>query len=179
MDGGRRHRRGDRRLRDRGIAAAAAGLDGVEVNAGQYSLIRQFLSGLTNQRGDEWGTDRSQFAREVLGAVRRGLGPDRVLGLRLSCDELAPWAGIVPEAGAAMAAELAPLVDYLVVVRGSIFSAAATRPDGHVEPGSTSSCAGRCGMRSTARRRSVCRDRSSTSTGPRPRSTTACATWSR
>ncbi|MGH9117864.1 MAG: mycofactocin system FadH/OYE family oxidoreductase 1, partial [Acidimicrobiales bacterium] len=115
-------------------AAAAAGLDGVEVNAGQYSLIRQFLSGLTNHRDDEWGSDRSKFARDVLGAVRRGLGPDRVLGLRLSCDELAPWAGIVPEAGAALAAELAPLVDYVMVVRGSIFTTAATRPDGHAGP---------------------------------------------
>jgi 2,4-dienoyl-CoA reductase (NADPH2) len=111
--------------------AAGAGLDGVEVNAGQHSLVRQFLSGLTNHRGDDWGTDRLRFARSVLGAARRGLGPDRVLGLRLSCDELAPWAGIVPEAGATIAAELSSLVDYVVVVRGSIFSTAATRPDGH------------------------------------------------
>lgn len=40
--------------------ARAAGLDGVEVNAGQHSLVRQFLSGLTNQRGDEWA-DRTRF----------------------------------------------------------------------------------------------------------------------
>ncbi len=33
--------------------AVAAGLDGVEVNAGQFTLVRQFLSGLTNLRGDE------------------------------------------------------------------------------------------------------------------------------
>ncbi len=43
--------------------AARAGLDGVELNAGQNSLIRQFLSGLTNQRDDEWGSDRCLFAR--------------------------------------------------------------------------------------------------------------------
>ncbi|HEY7938922.1 MAG TPA: 2,4-dienoyl-CoA reductase, partial [Acidimicrobiales bacterium] len=43
--------------------AVASGLDGVEVNAGQFSLVRQFLSGLTNQRGDEWGTDKLRFAR--------------------------------------------------------------------------------------------------------------------
>lgn len=115
--------------------AAEAGLDGVEVNAGQFSLVRQFLSGLTNHRDDEWGSDRLRFARDVLAAARRGLGPGRVLGLRLSCDELAPWAGIVPERGAEIAAALASLVDYLVVVRGSIYTAAATRPDGHVPPG--------------------------------------------
>lgn len=117
----------------RAAAAAAvdAGLDGVEVNAGQHSLVRQFLSGLTNQRADGYGSDRSRFAREVLAAVRDGAGPDAVLGLRLSCDELAPWAGITPEAAAGLATELASLVDYLVVVRGAIFSVASTRPDGH------------------------------------------------
>ena len=115
--------------------AAASGLDGVEVNAGQFSLVRQFLSGLTNQRGDEWGTDRLRFARDVLGAVRAGAGADAVVGLRLSCDELAPWAGLTPELAADVAVALAPLVDYLVVVRGSIFTASATRPDMHEQPG--------------------------------------------
>ena len=116
-------------------SAAAAGLDGVEVNAGQHSLIRQFLSGLTNQRGDEWGTDRLRFARDVLAAVRGALGPDRVLGLRLSGDELAPWAGITPDQAPAIAAELTAVVDYLVVVRGAIYSAEKTRPDFHEPPG--------------------------------------------
>lgn len=112
-------------------AAAGAGLDGVEVNAGQHSLIRQFLSGLTNRRGDAYGADRTRLAREVLTGVRAALGPDPLLGLRLSCDELAPWAGLTPELAADVARELAPLVDYLVVVRGSIFSVAETRPTGH------------------------------------------------
>jgi 2,4-dienoyl-CoA reductase (NADPH2) len=115
-------------------SAAAAGLDGVEVNAGQHSLIRQFLSGLTNQRGDEWGTDRLRFARDVLAAVRGALGPDRVLGLRLSGDELAPWA-VTPDQAPGIAAELAAVVDYLVVVRGAIYSAEKTRPDFHEPPG--------------------------------------------
>ncbi len=116
-------------------AAVAAGLDGVEVNAGQHSLVRQFLSGLTNQRADGWGTDRLRFARAVLEAVRGAVGPGAVVGLRLSCDELAPWAGIVPDAGAAIAAELAGRLDYLTVVRGSIFTVSATRPGTHVDPG--------------------------------------------
>ena len=116
-------------------AAVAAGLDGVEVNAGQHSLVRQFLSGLTNQRDDEWGTDRTRFARAVLDAVRGAAGASAVVGLRLSCDELAPWAGIVPETGAEVAAALAAPVDYVTVVRGSIFTVSATRPDTHVGPG--------------------------------------------
>src|SRR5688572_14200198 len=117
-------------------AAAAADCDGVEVNAGQHSLVRQFLSGLTNQRGDEWGTDRVRFARDVVTTVRAAVGPDRVVGLRLSCDELAPWAGITPEMAPAMAGELvAAGVDYVVVVRGAIFSIEQTRPDFHQPTG--------------------------------------------
>jgi 2,4-dienoyl-CoA reductase (NADPH2) len=117
--------------------AIDAGTDGVEINAGQHSLVRQFLSGLTNQRDDEWGGDRLAFAREVLIATRRAAGVDAIVGLRLSCDELAPWAGIVPEAATQLAVELAAAgaLDYITVVRGSIFTVAATRPDGHTAPG--------------------------------------------
>lgn len=114
--------------------AVRAGLDGVEVNAGQHSLVRQFLSGLTNHRQDDYGEDRLRFAREVLESVRRAVG-DAVVGLRLSCDELAPGAGIVPEAAADIARAFATVIDYLVVVRGSIDTAWATRPDMHVPPG--------------------------------------------
>lgn len=115
--------------------AAGSGLDGVEVDAGQFSLLRQFLSGLTNQRTDAYGEDKLLLLREVLAAVRARIGADRVLGLRLSCDELAPWAGITPEQAEGIAREAASAVDYLVVVRGSAMGTSATRPDSHTEPG--------------------------------------------
>jgi 2,4-dienoyl-CoA reductase (NADPH2) len=115
--------------------AADSGCDGVEINAGQHSLVRQFLSGLTNQRDDEWGHDRLLLARRVIAAVRARL-PDRVVGLRLSCDELAPWAGITPEQAPAIAADLVTSgIDYVVVVRGSIYSSEKTRPDFHEPSG--------------------------------------------
>ncbi len=115
--------------------AVEAGCDGVEINAGQHSLVRQFLSGLTNHRGDEWGQDRLVFARQVIEAVRGAIG-DRIVGLRLSCDELAPWAGITPDMATGIAAGLASLgLDLLVVVRGSIFSAEKTRADFHEPTG--------------------------------------------
>ena len=60
--------------------AVEADLDGVEINAGQHSLVRQFLSGLTNQRDDEWGQDRLRFAREVIAA--RAIGARRRPGRR-------------------------------------------------------------------------------------------------
>lgn len=115
-------------------SAVDAGLDGVEINAGQHSLVRQFMSGLTNHRGDEWA-DKTAFARAVITAVRSEVG-DAVVGLRLSCDELAPWAGITPEMAPTIAAELTECgLDYVVVVRGAIFSAEKTRPDFHEPTG--------------------------------------------
>ncbi|HEX4981145.1 MAG TPA: mycofactocin system FadH/OYE family oxidoreductase 1 [Ilumatobacteraceae bacterium] len=115
--------------------ATDAGCDGVEINAGQHSLVRQFLSGLTNQRDDEWGRDRNLFARQVIEAVRAS-APDRVVGLRLSCDELAPWAGITPDQAPAIATDLAASgIDYIVVARGSIYSSEKTRPDFHEPTG--------------------------------------------
>ena len=120
---------------DAARVALSAGCDGVEINAGQHSLVRQFMSGLTNHRGDEF-SDRLLFARRVIETVRRATGPNAIVGLRLSCDELAPWAGITPEMAPNIAAELSACgLDYVVVVRGSIFSVEKTRPDFHEPTG--------------------------------------------
>ncbi|MEU3271550.1 mycofactocin system FadH/OYE family oxidoreductase 1 [Saccharomonospora sp. NPDC006951] len=116
--------------------AVESGADGVEIDAGQHALLRQFLSGLTNHRRDAYGTDRTALLCEVLSTVRNRIGKDRILGLRLSCDERAPWAGITPEHAPGLAASLtrgAGAIDYLTVVRGSAMAAA--RPDSHTEPG--------------------------------------------
>lgn len=118
---------------DAAAAASKAGLDGVEVNAGQWSLLRQFLSRLTNRRADRYGSEPPLLLREVLAAVR-GATPPSVVGLRFSCDEMAPWAGIVPEEAVGTLASLAgeDLFDYVTVVRGSAYGTGATRPDGNV-----------------------------------------------
>ncbi len=110
--------------------ARASGCDGVELNAGQHSLLRQFCSGLTNLRDDAYGGDRARLVREVLAEVRGALG-NGVLGLRFCADELAPWAGITPGEAARILAEVAHDVDYVCIVRGSIYSEAATQPDAH------------------------------------------------
>ncbi|MCX5041596.1 mycofactocin system FadH/OYE family oxidoreductase 1 [Aldersonia sp. NBC_00410] len=115
--------------------AAGAGVDGVELDAGATGLLRQFHSGLTNERTDTFGTDRLRFTREVIAGVRAAIGSDRILALRLSCDELAPWAGITPESAAEDAAALADSIDLLTVVRGGALHLAAYRPDAHMPPG--------------------------------------------
>jgi 2,4-dienoyl-CoA reductase (NADPH2) len=115
---------------DGAALAVRSGCDGVELNAGQHSLLRQFCSGLTNLRADDFGTDRSALLGEVLRTVRAAIG-GKVLGLRFCADELAPWAGITSASATELLASLAAGVDYLCVVRGSIYSEASTQPDGH------------------------------------------------
>ncbi len=128
-----------------GFALAArlamdGGLDGVEINAGQASLIRQFLSPLTNQRDDAYGGDlenRLLLARRVIRAVRDAAGDEAVVILRLSGDEHAPWAGLKPEDATEIAAVLAGdgQVDAIAVTSGSIYSSHQTRPGLFAPPG--------------------------------------------
>jgi mycofactocin system FadH/OYE family oxidoreductase 2 len=116
------------------------GLDGVELNAGQDSLIRQFLSPLTNQRSDDYGgslDNRLRFARQVIKHVRDELGRGAVVGLRLVGDEHAPWAGIKPEDAVEIARCLAGdrLIDFISVTSGSIYTSHLTRPGLYQPPG--------------------------------------------
>ncbi|MFQ5987557.1 MAG: mycofactocin system FadH/OYE family oxidoreductase 2 [Dehalococcoidia bacterium] len=115
------------------------GLDGVEINISERSLIRQFLSGLTNYRSDEYGgslDNRMRLCYEVIDAVREAIGQDLILGIRLCGDELAPWAGLTPEQGCEIAARLATTgkIDYISVTAGSIYSLYMAWPSMHVPP---------------------------------------------
>ncbi|KUO77128.1 MAG: NADH:flavin oxidoreductase [Desulfosporosinus sp. BRH_c37] len=65
--------------------------DGCEVQSSHSSLLRQFMSPLTNKRTDEYGgsfTNRMRFPIEIMTALRRVLGKHHALGIRLSGDEL-------------------------------------------------------------------------------------------
>lgn len=114
--------------------AVAAGVAGVELDSGAWSLMRQFQSGLTNQRSDAYGEDKLLFTRQVLDAVRLAVGADRIVALRMSCDELAPWAGITPELAGEAVKSIAPMVDLLTVVRAGPYAPEAYRPDLHAAP---------------------------------------------
>lgn len=114
--------------------AVQADVDGVELDIGPTSLLRQFHSRLTNMRDDAYGEDPTLLTRRVIAAVRSELGQRRVLAVRLCCDELAPWAGITPRLAAFDARTLAASIDLLTVVRGGLYSTAAYRPDGHTTP---------------------------------------------
>ena len=70
--------------------AGQAGFDGVEIQGEVTFLLAQFMSPARNRRHDQYGgslDNRLRFAREVIAAVREGIGADRVVGIRLSGDE--------------------------------------------------------------------------------------------
>jgi 2,4-dienoyl-CoA reductase-like NADH-dependent reductase (Old Yellow Enzyme family)/pimeloyl-ACP methyl ester carboxylesterase len=63
------------------------GCDGLEITASKGYLIHQFLNPLTNRRTDNYGKTeekRFQFLREIVEAVRKTVGKDFLLGIRLS-----------------------------------------------------------------------------------------------
>ncbi|MCL6558225.1 MAG: mycofactocin system FadH/OYE family oxidoreductase 2 [Firmicutes bacterium] len=110
------------------LIVCEAGMDGVEINMGQCSLLRQFLSPLTNFRTDEYGgslENRARFCMGVLKKVRQKIGQDFIIGLRLCGDEYAPWGGLTPDCcleAARYICRESGLIDYLAVEVGSIYS---------------------------------------------------------
>ena len=101
--------------------------DGIELQVSDSSLLRQFLSPLTNQRSDNYGgvlDNRLRFLQETIEAVDDVIGSDTILGLRFCADELAPWAGLTPEQSVEIAKLLVATgrIDYLTVTMGSILS---------------------------------------------------------
>ena len=67
------------------------GFDGIEISLGHRSLLRQFLSPLSNYRQDEYGgsfENRMRFAQHIIDSVREAVGKDFPIGIRLCADEM-------------------------------------------------------------------------------------------
>ncbi|HWR69373.1 MAG TPA: NADH:flavin oxidoreductase, partial [Desulfomonilia bacterium] len=72
------------------VRARRAGFDMVEIHAAHGYLLCQFLSPIANRRQDEYGAsmkNRARFVVEVIEEVRRNVGDDFPISLRLSVDE--------------------------------------------------------------------------------------------
>lgn len=79
--------------------AQKAGLDGVEIHAAHSYLISAFISLIENKRTDEYGgslENRSRFLLETIDKVRQRVGPDFIVGYRISTTELVEG-GMEPE----------------------------------------------------------------------------------
>jgi len=69
-----------------------AGFDGVMIHAGHGWLLHQFLSARTNSRKDEFGgplENRAKFPLQVIEGVRKAMGRDFLIEVRVSGDERA------------------------------------------------------------------------------------------
>ncbi len=76
-----------------------AGLDGVELHAAHSYLLGQFLSPTYNDRTDRYGgspVKRAQILIELGEEVRRRVGDDITVGVRISYDEFMGEAGTTP-----------------------------------------------------------------------------------
>jgi len=70
-----------------------AGFDGVEIHGAHGYLLAEFVSTRTNNRTDKYGgsfDNRLTLPRNIIRKVRKRLGPDFVLGYRISGDEHVP-----------------------------------------------------------------------------------------
>jgi 2,4-dienoyl-CoA reductase-like NADH-dependent reductase (Old Yellow Enzyme family)/thioredoxin reductase len=88
--------------------AMQAGFDGVELHMAHGYLLQQFLSPLSNRRGDEYGGDlngRLRFPLELLERVRAVVGADTPIFCRLCVDEAVPG-GITCKEGVKIAQAL-------------------------------------------------------------------------
>lgn len=75
------------------LRAVEAGFDGVEIIASAGYLLTQFLSPLRNERTDQYGgsfENRVRFPREVVERVRKCIGPDVPLTVRMAGNDFVP-----------------------------------------------------------------------------------------
>jgi 2,4-dienoyl-CoA reductase-like NADH-dependent reductase (Old Yellow Enzyme family) len=101
------------------LRAKRIGFDAVELHSAHGYLLHQFLSPLSNQRGDEYGTERMKFPLDVARAVREVWPKERALGIRINATD---WmdGGWTPEDAVAYARELKRIgLDFICVSSGA------------------------------------------------------------
>ena len=79
-----------------------SGIDGIELHAAHSYMLGQFLSPTYNKRTDSYGGSnkkRCQFIIEVADSIRSYVGPEFVIGVRLSFEEFLGDAGTTAEQG--------------------------------------------------------------------------------
>lgn len=82
------------------VRAMKAGADGVEIQVCHTYMGNQFYSKIWNHRTDEYGCDtmenRLRFSTEIIERVRKVIGPDKILCVKLQGNDYAEG-GVTPE----------------------------------------------------------------------------------
>lgn len=116
--------------------ARSAGFDGAELHGANGYLLDQFLTDYTNRRSDKYGGStqhRIRFAAETIQAVRRAVGPNFVVGIRISQskvnDPAHRWAGGESDAAVIFKSLVDAGADFIhVAARDASESAFVTGP---------------------------------------------------
>ncbi len=114
------------RIVDDYVAAAQrckeSGLDGIELQHYGH-LLDGFLSPAMNSLPPPWGgsfENRLRFPLRVIGAIRKAVGPDYIIGIRMSLDECMPGGLTYAEGIAALRAYGEAGIDFVSVIKGHI-----------------------------------------------------------
>ena len=105
--------------------AASAGFDGVQILAANGYLINEFLSPHCNQRQDEWGgslANRMRFLLEVFRSVRKAVGPELPVLVKLTAGDFVHGGLSLEESLAVARALVSEGVDALEVTGGTLES---------------------------------------------------------
>jgi N-methyl-L-proline demethylase len=99
------------------------GMDGIEIEAYGH-LLDAFWSPATNRRTDDYGgilDNRMRFGLEVLDEIRKQVGSDYIVGIRMVVDEDRAG-GLAREEGLEIARRLVAtgMIDFINVIRGHI-----------------------------------------------------------
>ena len=119
---------------------AEGGFDGIELQCSHSSIVRGFLSPATNKRTDEYGGslfNRARLMIDIVAAVRRAIGSNLALGVRICGDELIEGGTTIDDAvQVARLVEATGQVDYINtsigVATASLFMIEASM---HIPPG--------------------------------------------
>ncbi|CAN7192179.1 NADH:flavin oxidoreductase [Phenylobacterium sp. LjRoot225] len=94
--------------------AKALGFDGVAIHGAHGYLIDSFLWGVTNRRADRWGGGlraRAEFGCAVVRAIRREVGEEMPIALRLSQFKMQDYRAQIAASPDELEALLGPLAD--------------------------------------------------------------------
>lgn len=104
-----------------------AGFSGVQIHGAHGYLINQFLSPHHNQRSDEWGgsaENRRRFVLAVFAEIRKNVGPDFPVGIKLNSADF-QRGGFTEEESLATIIALADAGIDLIEISGGTYEAPA------------------------------------------------------
>jgi mycofactocin system FadH/OYE family oxidoreductase 2 len=121
--------------------ARSGGFDGVQIDMGPESLLRQFLSPISNHRQDKFGgsiENRIRLPLMAIDAVRRAVGTDFTVGIQLCVDEKF-WGGINTEESTQFARlfEQSGHIDYIQTTLATYYNLYLVNASMHTPAGCT------------------------------------------